>query len=393
VQITQAKPGPKARKLWDRYGLYLLIQPNNVRGWRWKYYFRGRERLLSFGPYPLVSLKKARQLRDQARLQLRDGIDPQLVRRQRKHAGLTFAMIANEWFQKKHGHSAPRTRKKVRWFLDALIIPALGSRTVAELEPPDILALLRPIEARKRHETAHRARELCGQIFRYAIAMGKASRDMAADVSDALAPTPIRHFPALTKPADVGRLLRAIDTLDYDTSVGVALRLAPYLFVRPGELRTMAWADVDLDRALWRIPSGTMKSRREHLVPLATQVVTQLKTGPTRNGYVFPSPRTKTRPLSETALNAALRALGYTREQMTSHGFRALARTLLDEQLRIPPDVIEVQLAHTVRGALGNTYNRSQYLEARIDAMQRWADYLDQLRAAVNGSSGSGSAG
>lgn len=379
--IKKKKPEAKPKKHWDEHGLYLLINPNNVRGWRWKYYWRGKERLLSLGPYPLITLEKAREKRDDLRRLLRDGVDPAKSRLRAKAAkkGESFREVAMRWLASRHKNSADTTTEKIQQILERHVFPAIGDDPIGALEPIDILEMLRVIEATGKHETTHRAHSVTGRVFRFAIAEQLATRDMAADVREALAPVKVEHHAAVTTPAAVARVLRLIDTLPF-TTVGIAMRLAPYLWVRPGELRFMEPKELDLDAALWTIPASKTKLRRDHLVPLAPQAVALLRQRPMTGRYVFPSPRTAQRPISDATLTATLRALGVSGEEHTVHGFRSTARTLLDEKLRYPPDVIEVQLAHKIPGSLGATYNRAQHLEQRIAMMKTYADYLDRLK-------------
>lgn len=383
--VRRSKPQDKPYTLWDGRGLYLLVRASGGKWWRLSYRLGGRKRIISLGVYPAVSLEKARQKLQAARELIADGRDPLQAKREAARqvkARDAFSLVARQWFLKQHNY-APATKKKVTWFLDALILPALGSRPIGQIEPPDVLALLEAIERRGTHETAHRARVICGQILRYAVATGRATRDATRDLKGALAPVVTTSHAAITDPAQVGGLLRAIDSFRGSFVVSAALRLLPLVFVRPGELRHAEWTEIDLDRAVWRLPARKMKMRDDHLVPLSAQAIAILRDlAPLTSAgrYVFPSARTGQRPMSDLAINAALRRLGYTADEMTAHGFRALARTLLDEQLRIAPDVIEVQLAHVVRGPLGATYNRSAYWEQRVTLMQRWADYLDGLR-------------
>lgn len=374
-------------KLWDTGGLYLRIAPSGAKGWRFDYRHAGKKKGISFGPYGEVTLAQAREKCRDARDLIRAGHDPSSVRRDTKRqavaaGGNTFKVMANEWLSLQT--FAPTTLAKVKYLLRTCLFPTLGTRPVTAIDTPELLETLRALEARGLRETAHRARQVFGQVVRYAITTSRATLDPSAGLKRALRPVPTKHFAALTSEREVGALLRAIDGFEGAAQVKAALQLAPLVFVRPGELRAAEWKEIDLARAVWRIPDAKMKMRQEHLVPLSRQAVsilTELKAITGRGKYVFPSVRTGPRCLSENTLNAGLRRLGYTKDQMTAHGWRATARTLLDEQLRIPPDVIEVQLAHTVRGSLGSTYNRSAYLEQRREMMQAWAKYLDRLKA------------
>lgn len=380
--IKASKPG----KLFDGGGLFLLTKDNGSRLWRMKYRHGGKERLLSFGAFPEVSLAEARNRRDTAREAIRDGKDPGAIKRARKVAARvaavnSFQAIAAAWVETQKRKLAPATFAKSQWLLDQ-VLPWLGSRPVAEIDPPELLAALKRIEARGAHETAHRTKEKCGQVFRYAIAHGLAKRDPSADLRGALAPIVRTSRAAITDPAKVGKLLRDIEGYGGQYVTRCALRIAPMLFVRPGELRAMEWEELDLDVAEWRILAQRMKMREEHVVPLSSQAVAILRelqplTG--RGRYVFPSLRTAAAPMSENTVNAALRSLGYDKDTMTGHGFRAMASTRLNE-LGWQPDVIERQLAHAERNKVRAAYNRAQYMAERVKMMQAWADYLDSLR-------------
>lgn len=382
LAIKSAKPG----KHFDGGGLYLDVRQNGSRYWRMKYRHGGKERVLAFGVYPEVSLSEARQRRDAARRDRRDGLDPGNVKRARKVAARTaaansFEAVSREWMATQKRKLAPSTFAKSQWLLDQ-VIPWLGSRPTAEIDPPELLAALKRIEARGAHETAHRTKEKCGQVFRYAIAHGMATRDPSADLRGALAPVVRTSRAAITDPKKVGKLLRDIEGYGGQHVTRCALRLAPLLFVRPGELRAMEWAELDLGAAEWRIPAQRMKMREAHVVPLSSQAVAILRelhplTG--RGRYCFPSIRTATAPLSENTVNAALRSLGYDKDTMTGHGFRAMASTRLNE-LGWQPDVIERQLAHAERNKVRAAYNRAQYMAERKTMMQAWADYLESVR-------------
>jgi integrase len=386
VAIKAATPG----KLFDGGGLFLDVRANGSRYWRMKYRHGGKERLLSFGVYPEVSLSEARQRRDAARRELREGLDPGSMKRSRKLAARaasanSFQAVADAWLATQKRKLAAATFAKSRWLLDQ-VVPWLGSRPIGEIEPPELLTALKRIEARGANETAHRTKDKCGQVFRYAIAHGIAKRDPSADLRGALAPIVRTSRAAITDPAKVGTLLRVIDTYSGQHVTRCALRIAPLLFVRPGELRAMEWAEVDLEAAIWRIQAHRMKMREEHVVPLASQAIAILRdllplTGSGR--YVFPSLRTPIAPMSENTINSALRSLGYDKDTMTGHGFRAMASTRLNE-LGWQPDVIERQLAHAQRNKVRAAYNRAQYLAERSTMMQAWADYLDALRSGSN---------
>lgn len=387
--IKNAKPGTKPFKQADEKGMFLLVTPAGGKWWRLKYRFGGKEKLLSFGTYPEVSLKDARQRRDDARKLLAGGVDPGENRKAVKaakseRAANSFEVIAREWFAKKSTSWAESNSGKILQRLENDAFPWLGERPIAEITPPELLKVLRRIEERGAVETAHRVRNYCGQIFRYAIATGRVERDPSADLKGAL-PAPVKvHRAAITEPKKIGELLRAMDDYQGQFVTKCALRLAPLFFVRPGELRKAEWAEFDLDKAEWNIPAERMKMREPHLVPLSAQAVAILRelhalTGGGR--YVFPGARTNGRPMSDNAILAALRRMGFAKDEMSGHGFRAMARTILDEVLQVRPDYIEHQLAHAVRDPNGRAYNRTAHLAERRKMMQLWADYLDKLKA------------
>ena len=381
--IKNLRPAPKPYKRFDEKGLYLIVTPDGGRWWRFKYKLGGREKLLSLGTYPDVALRRAREKRDAARRLVADGLDPSAKRQEQRAAQAdTFEAIAREWLGKQH--LAPATADKARWTFEDLLFPYIGSRPVREITAPDVLGVLRRLEARGKRETAHRTKQRVGQVLRYAIATGRAERDVTQDLRGALAPIKVKNHAAITVPAEVGALLRAIDGYRGQPAVEAALKLAPLLFVRPGELRAARWAEFQLGAPdpEWRIPAERMKMREYHVVPLARQAVAILRdllpvTGP--DGLVFPNLRDPNRPMSEVALTAALRRMGYSGEEMTWHGFRTIASTLLNEQ-GWHPDLIELQLAHQERNKVRAAYNRAQRLPERRKMMQAWADYLDGLK-------------
>ena len=386
--IKNAKRGDKTVRLFDGGGLYLEVSPAGGKWWRLKYRFGGKEKRLSLGVYPDVSLKNARQRRDDARKLLANAIDPSENRKAVKatktdRAANSFEVIAHEWFAKKSPGWAASNAKKIIQRLENDAFPWLGARPIAEITPPELLKSLRRIEERGAVESAHRMRNYCGQIFLYAIATGRAERDASADLRGALSPPIKQHRAAIIDPKSTAELLRAMDSYQGSFVTKCALRIAPLVFVRPGELRKAEWVEIDLDKAEWNIPAQRMKMRESHLVPLATQAVEimrelQALTGPGR--YVFPGARTNGRPMSDNAVLAALRRMGYAKDEMSGHGFRAMARTLLDEVLGVRPDFIEHQLAHAVRDPNGRAYNRTAHLIERRKMMQQWADYLDKLK-------------
>ena len=375
----------KAGKHFDGGGLFLHVHANGSRYWRMKYRVGGREQLLSFGVFPEVSLAEARVRRDEARAALREGRDPGAVRKARKVAARagaveTFQALADEWLAKQRDSLAPSTYAKAGWMVS--LVPTLHTQPVAAIKPPDVLAALRRIESAGTLETAHRVKQRLGQIFRYAVATGRAVSDPTASLKGALASPVVKSRAAVTDPAAVADLLRALEGYTGQPTTAAALRLAPLLFARPGNLRAMEWAELDLEGAVWRIPAGKMKMREAHLVPLSTQAIAILRelqplTGQGR--YVFPGLRTLDRPMSENTINAALRRLGFDKDTMTGHGFRALAATRLNE-MGWAPDVIERQLAHAERNKVRAAYNRAAYIAERTKMMQAWADYLDGLR-------------
>ncbi|QOY95723.1 integrase arm-type DNA-binding domain-containing protein [Massilia sp. UMI-21] len=384
--ISNAKPGAKPVKLFDERGLFLLVTPTGGKWWRLKYRIDGKEKLLSLGTYPDVSLKDARERRDDARKQIADGIDPSHSRKAQKtlrrvHATNSFEFVAREWYEKHSPGWVPSHGDRIIRRLERDIFPDLGNRPIAEITSPELLQVVRKIEARGALETAHRAMSNCGQVFRYAVATGRASRDPSGDLRGALPPVRGEHFAAVTEPEQVGGILRSMDAYQGTLTVSCALRLAPLVFVRPGELRAAEWAHIDLDAAEWRYT--VTKTGTPHIVPLATQAVAILReiqplTGHGR--YVFPSARTGARPMSDNAILAAMRRMGISKDEMSGHGFRAMARTILDEVLGFRPDLIEHQLAHAVKDPNGRAYNRTAHLPERRKMMQQWADYLDELR-------------
>lgn len=382
--IRNAKPDGSQRKLFDGDGLYLLVKPNGLCYWRMKYRLNGVENALSLGVYPRVTLKRAREKRREVRDQLDNGIDPSAVRKAEKRARAnTFEAVAREWIAKHTPTWSEEYAGNIRRRLEQHIFPWIGSKPIKNLTAADVLDALHRIEKRGKLETAHRARANCGEVFRYAVATRRAERDPTVDLKGALAPVKERHYASVRHPAKVGELLRAIEGYDSKSlTVNVALRLLPLVFVRPGELRLSTWSEFDLDGAEWRIPKERMKMRVPHIVPLSQQAVALLRelhpfTGP--NGYVFPSIRTGARPISENTINAALRKLGYTRDEMTGHGFRSIASTLLNEQ-GWNPDAIERQLSHGEQNDIRAAYNHADYLPLRRKMMQAWADHLDVLR-------------
>ncbi|MEO5622520.1 MAG: integrase arm-type DNA-binding domain-containing protein [Dokdonella sp.] len=385
--VQNAKPQAKPYKLTDERGMFLLVQPTGAKWWRWKYRRPGtrKENLLSLGTFPDVSLKRAREKRDEARKLIADGIDPGAKRKAEAVAGAeTFEAVAREWFAKHVLHWGQNHADNVIERLARDVFPWIGNNPIATLTAPDVLAVLRRVEARGVIETAHRERGYCGQIMRYAVATGRAQADVTRDLKGALSPVKARHFAAITEPERIGELLRAIAAFTGNLPTRCALQLSALTFVRPGELRAAEWADFDLDAREWRYL--VTKTETPHIVPLAPQAVAILRelqplTGAGR--YLFPGARDRKRPMSNATVNAALRRMGFDRDTMTGHGFRAMARTVLDEVLGFRPDYIEHQLAHAVRDPLGRAYNRTAHLPERHKMMQAWADYLDVLRTGL----------
>jgi integrase len=392
VRVRDAKPREKPYKLFDERGLYLLVNPGadqyKGRLWRLRYRYGGAEKLLSFGNYPDVSLKRAREKRDEARRLIADGVDPSVQRKVERSAQTeTFEAIAREWLANRAKTTAVVTQQKAQWLLEQ-IFRDIGSRPIRDVAASELLAALRKIETRGHQESAQRAKQKCGQVFRYAIATGRAERDITADLRGALVPVVSRNRASITDPGEIGALLRAIDSYEGQLVTAAALKLAPLVFVRPGELRGARWSEFDLDGAEWRIPGERMKMGEQHIVPLARQAVAILRELQPLTGsseYVFPSLLSLTRPMSNNTVNTALRRLGYTKEQMTGHGFRSMASTLLNEQ-GFPPDVIALQLAHAERNKVRAAYNKAQRLAERRKMMQEWADYLASLLQSFAGS-------
>jgi integrase len=397
VAINSAKPREKPYKLADGQGLYLEVMPNGSRYWRMKYRYADKERRIAFGVFPEVSLAEARRRRDEARAKLRDGTDPVGQRKTERTARAvaavsSFEIVAREWMATQESTKAPATMVKSRWLLEQFAIPTLGKRPVSSITAHDLLDLIRKVEARGTHETAHRLLQRFNKVFKYAVGTKRCDRNPAADLdSDVLQPVKVKHRSAITEPVKVGALMRAIYGYSGQFVTLCALKLAPLVFVRPEELRGAHWSEFDLDAAVWTIPPQRRKLTRKdradpstppHIVPLSTQAVAILRelhadTG--RRQLCFPSLRTSDRPISENTVNAALRRLGYSLDEMTHHGFRAMASTRLNE-LGFGPDVIERQLSHVERDPVRAAYNRAAYMEERKTMMQAWADYLDALR-------------
>lgn len=388
LAIRNAQPRTKPYKLSDERSLFLLVMPNGAKYWRLRYRFLDKQKTLAIGVWPEVSLADARVKRDSARQMVADGIDPMVEKKRRKlrahfDANNTFRAVAEEWFVKiTREERAEVTLSKVRWLL-AKVYPFIGDLPIHEIEVQEVLAVLRKIEATGRYESARRMRSVISRVFRYGIATGRAKVDPARDLRGAIIVPKTKHFAAITRPKEVGKLLRDIDDCPGYTITKLALRMTPHVFVRPGELRRAEWSEFDLERAVWSIPAEKMKMRWPHQVPLSRQVLDLLDeirplTG--HSPYVFPASHTWKRPMSENTVTFALRRMGYSGSEMTAHGFRAMAATLLNEMGLWNPDAIERQLAHMENNGVRRAYARGQYWEERVRMMQHWSDYLDQLR-------------
>jgi integrase len=388
VQLKNAKPKAKDFKLSDGQGLYLLVRTTGGKLWRIDYSFAGKRSTLSLGAYPYITLAEARQRRDDAKKLLANGIDPGAVKKAQKAATVaivanSFEVVAREWHDKfsvkwSQVHSETLMERLVRD-----VFPYLGKCDIAEINPPELLAVLRRVESRGALDTAHRIKYMCGQIFRYAVATGRAESDPSRDLQGALPPVKFGHRAAPTDPKEVAPLLRAIDDFKCSFPVKCALRLLPLVFCRPGELRAAEWSEFDLENERWDIPAHRMKMKEQHTVPLSRQVIAILKELQPLTGsgkYLFPSIRTTQRCMSDNTLNASYRRMGFEKSEISAHGFRAMARTLLHEVLQFSPDAIEAQLAHSVPDRLGRAYNRTTHLPERKKMMQVWADYLDKLK-------------
>lgn len=391
LAIRNAKAREKSYKMADSLGLFLQVQPTGSKLWRFKYRFDGREKKLGLGIYPSVGLAEARKRRDQARELIAAGSDPSRERRREKLrrqelAGNSFALLAAEYCKKRKGDGhkpwAPSTAERCEHLLD-LVSVSIGRMAVADIEPADVLAAVRKIERKGKLESARRALQLAGSVFRFAVATARLRSDPTRDLRGALASPKVTHYGAITEAHKVGQLLRDIDSYQGIGIARLALKVAPHVFVRPGELRQALWNEIDLEGALWVIPAERMKVRKAHYVPLSRQVIDLFKdvrglSGP--KGYVFPSVRSRARPMSENTINGALRRLGYTTDEMTGHGFRAMASTLLNESGKWSPDAIERALAHGDVSKVRAAYHRGAHWNERVEMAQWWSDYLDALR-------------
>lgn len=391
IQANRAKPKDKSYKLTDGGGLYLLVTPTGGKLWNLKYRFSDKEKKLSLGSYPAVTLADARQRREDAKKLLANGIDPGEMKKilkstDKELSANTFEVIARQWHLKfsSAGKWSPGHAEDILRRLEKDIFPPLGSRPISDIKPKELLTVLERIASRGALDSAHRLRHHCGMIFRYAIVHEYAERDVAADLRGALPPVKGGHHAAATTPKDLAPILKAIDDFTGSFVVKSALQLLPMLFCRPGELRAAEWSEINFEDCIWEIPAERMKMKQPHIVPLSKQAITVFKSLQPLTGfgkYVFPCNRSPLRCMSDNALNAALRRLGFTKDEATAHGFRASARTILDEVLKVRPDFIEHQLSHSVRDALGTAYNRTTHLDERKKMMQLWADYLDGLKS------------
>lgn len=387
TKIRKTEPGEKPIRLFDQRGLYLEVSPAGGKWWRLKYRFDGKEKRLSLGVYPDVNLKDARDRCDETRRLLKSGVDPSVNRKAAKLAQAdksanSFEVVAREWFAKQSPLWAEGHSERVLRLFERDIFSWIGERPISDVTPPELLTVLRRIEGRGALDTAHRALSTCGQVFRYGIATGRCERDPSRDLRGALPPVKGGHFAAATEPEHLAKVLRAMDGYEGTLTVRCALRLAPLVFVRPGELRKAEWKDIEFDKGEWRYTAS--KTNIDHIVPLSRQaqgILRELRPLTGRGRYVFPSMRGGARPMSDNALLVAMRAMEIGKEEMTGHGFRAAARTILDEVLKVRVDLIEHQLAHAVKDANGRSYNRTTHLPERRKMMQTWADYLDKLKA------------
>lgn len=390
IQVKNAKPQEKDYKLMDGFGLFLLVTPTNGKLWRFDYRYGDKRKVLAFGAYPSITLAEARQRREDAKKLLANGVDPGEMKKALKStdkdiAANTFEVIARQWHLKfsSAGKWSPTHAADILHRLEKDIFPPLGSRPISEIKPMDLLKVLERIASRGALDTAHRLRHHCGMIFRYAVVTERAERDIAADLRGALPPVKNGHHAAPTTPQSLLPLLRAIDAYEGSYIVKCALQLLPLFFCRPGELRAAEWTEFDFDKAIWEIPATRMKMKQPHIVPLSKQAIAILESLQSLTGfgkYLFPCQRSTLRCMSNNAYNAALRRMGFTKDEATAHGFRASARTILDEVLHIPVVLIEHQLSHSVRDPLGRAYNRTSHLTERKKMMQQWADYLDGLK-------------
>lgn len=386
--LRNTKPLDKPYKLYDEKGLFLIVNPNGGKWWRLKYRFQDKEKTLSLGTYPEVTLSQARQRRDDARALVADDVDPSQHRKEVKvktklEIANTFQAIADAWHTLHNKNKSERHKQRVKRWLEFYLYPSLGDKPISSITAPMVLETTSTLQKQGKLETAHRIIQTAGQVFRYAIQKGFANHNPAPDLKGALPPPVVKNMAAMIEPKDFAQLLRSIDGYQGTLTVQCALKLAPLLFQRIGELRHMRWADLDFDNNEWRYL--VTKTKTQHIVPLSRQALAIIETMRpfSQHGvYVFPGGRTHERPMSENAINAALRSMGYdTQAEITGHGFRAIAQTLGEQELGLDPKHIERQLAHSVANPLGTAYERAQFLKDRKTMMQRWADYLDELKA------------
>ena len=389
--IRAIKPTSKTAKYFDGGGLYLEVAPSGGKWWRLKYRFQGKEKRISLGTYPTIGLKEARERREDTKKILANGIDPSAQRQAIKVSTTSidkdsFEVVTREWFDKHVVNLAPSYSKKVRSLFERQIFPVLGAKPIAEVEPTDVLSAARHVEQTGAIETAHRLIQICGQVFRYAIATGRTKYDVSTGLHAALPKVNVKHMATLTDKKRIGQLLRAIDAYGGFFPVRCALKLAPLLFVRPGELQKAEWAEFDLPAAEWRLPASKMKMRQRHIVPLPRQalsVLAELQAYTGNGQFLFPSIRTTTKPIALESMLVAIRSMGFTQDEMTMHGFRGMASTLLNE-MGYNRDWIERQLAHGERDHVRAAYNYAEHLPERRRMMQEWADYLEELKAENN---------
>ncbi len=391
VKSVKHTTSPAGDKHSDGGGMYLLVTASG-KYWRMDYRFGGKRKTLALGVYPVVTLAKARQRRERAREQLADGVDPSAAKSEEKQlkaalAVNTFEAVAREWLKKTSTERMETTQRKITTWLEKDVISYIGKKPISTIGPREVLAALRKMKARGALDSVQRVKQLCGQVFRYAVASGSAERDITQDLKGALAKPSPGNFAAITDPIKAGELMRSIFDYKGHAYTVAALKLSPLVFVRPGELRTAEWVEINFETAEWRIPGKKMKMKVDHIIPLSKQaisILTELKSITGHGKFVFPSLRSGERPMSENTINSALRGMGYAADVHSAHGFRAMARTMMDEVLGERVDLIEHQLAHAVKDPNGRVYNRTSHLPARRVMMQNWADYLDKLRTGAD---------
>ncbi|WP_020481974.1 tyrosine-type recombinase/integrase [Methylomonas sp. MK1] len=388
TEIRKAKPTEKPQKISDGGGLFLLVTPQGSKLWRLAYRFAGKQKTLAIGEYPTIGLADARAKREEAKKQLANGIDPSTAKKAAKAANQdaaanSFEVIAREWHETHMANKTEDHAQKTLTNFEKDVFPWLGRMPITNIEAPDVLAVVKRIEQRGANEIAKKAKRSIGQVFRYAIATGRAVRNPVPDLQGAFVPTTVKHHAAITDPVQIGALLRACEDYTGQFATRCALRLSFLVMLRPGEVRKAEWSEIDLDRAEWRIPAAKMKMREEHIIPLSRQAIAileEIKPLTSNSRFVFPSVRSNARSMSENTITGALRRLGYTGAEMTAHGFRGMASTRLNEAHLFHPDAIERQLAHGEQNSVRAAYNRAQYLPERVKMLQWWADYLDSLK-------------